>query len=276
MRWLPVVTSGCLALGLRSSGTAELDALLRRHVTVADPEECDTLCTHCRHVVTEVGGEKLGADFGSKLRRHCAGSDLVSDKQQCAGVTRMAESFLQSRDGDPATTPKAACADIQFWLLTLGRDLHALDTETTSDPACVLKVQSMTNVTEPVPRANFTKALKAGCKVSCDEVTRVADKVLADYNHPVTPKAYCRLHEDWLEKVGIYDVDSFFALLLGKATDAEKQQVKSSGKYPVPLQATRDENGKIFDILSRKPETPEHAGAWGGALALAALLAVTS
>merc|ERR1719408_289480 len=133
----------------------------------------------------------------------------------------------------------------------------------------------MTNVTTPVPKANFTAALGAGCTESCAEVTSVAEKALAEYHHPVTPKAYCRLHEDWLEKVGIYDVDAFFALLLGKATDAEKAQVRSSGKYPAPLQATRDENNKIFDILSRKPESPEQAGAWGAALALA-LLAVSS
>lgn len=273
MRWLPVVTAGCVALGLRSSGR-ELDALLQRFAGPVDPD-CDALCTKCRHVVGEVGGEELGVDFGARLRRNCAGSDLVPDKKQCAGVTRMAETFTSwmVEDDERAKTPVEACTDIQRWLLTIARDLHALDTATVSDPACIRKVQNMTSVTAPVPKANFTKALKDGCTVSCDEVILVASHVLEDYDHPVTPKAYCRLHEDWLEKVGIYDVDAFFSLLLGKTTDGAAQDTQvRSGKYPGPLQATRDQNSKIFDILSRKAATQASAGA----LALAALVAVLS
>lgn len=240
-----LLLTGCLALGLRSS-SRELDARLRGHLGASSLAECEK-------IVEEVAGPAVGPDFGARLRRHCAASKAVKDKAKCSGVTRMAEESMVAK---PARTPKEACTDIEAWMLTIARDLHALDTTTVSDPACVAKVQQITKITAPVPAANFSAALKSGCEVSCEEVNSVADRVLADVKHNVTPKAYCRLHEDWLEHAGIYDVDVFFTLVLGEeaqTTDADEGTGKD-GSWPDALQGSRDENGKIFDILARKPE----------------------
>jgi len=288
MRWLPLLGSLVSALGLRSSRPRKLDALTQlAELVIEPPSACDELCLQCRTVVQDIAGDALGVDFGSRLRRHCAASSLVTEKKQCAGVTRMAESFLVSEDGSLATTPNAACADIQHWLVTLARDLHALKIQKAGDPACIHQVQTMTNVTAPVDAANFTAALAKGCTVSCPEVKSVAAKVLADVTHPVTPKAYCRLHEDWLDKVGIYDVDAFYALVLGKTATGVKEEEPAtdeaaaaaeapakSGSYPDALKESRDVQEKIFETLSHGPEQVKPSAT--AALAVLAVFAVVA
>merc|ERR1719353_1840759 len=68
------------------------------------------------------------------------------------------------------------------------------------------------------------------------------------------PKLYCKLHDDYLEDIGIYDVDSLFALVFGHNEGPSSSVVASRGEYPQALQATRDENAKVFEILASEPE----------------------
>jgi hypothetical protein len=84
----------------------------------------------------------------------------------------------------------------------------------------------------------------------------------------VTPKLYCKLHDDYLEDIGIYDVDGLFALIFGHAEGATSsvEVAASSGEYPKALQATREENAKVFEILANEPEKPHSVSVAGAAV----------
>lgn len=232
-----------LGTGLRSSHK-KLYALDLKKLPEAD----------CKLVLEEITDGKVDSTLPALLRRHCAASDAVQDKAKCAGVTRLTEEALA---GSSAETPDAACKDLEKWLLTLARDLHGLNITTAGDPACVQAVQGMTGK-DAMPAKNFTHAMAKGCEVSCKEVISVANHVLADVKpeRELTPKLYCRMHEDWLSDVGVYDIDALFALVLGGAQAKKKDAVVSAGEFPKALEDTRGENEKIFEALAKKPTTP--------------------
>merc|ERR550514_1152230 len=126
----------------------------------------------------------------------------------------------------------------------------------------------------PLPKQNFTQALAKGCTTSCKEVVKMANRVLSDDRLPaadeaaVTPKLYCKLHDDYLDDIGIYDVDGLFALVFGHTEGQASAVAASSGEYPKALQATRDENAKVFEILANEPDKPHSVSLAGAVLGL--------
>jgi hypothetical protein len=269
MAWWLLAT--CAAV-LRSSNT-QLDVLTARDalsdLTSAEP--------HCEKTLDELTDGKVDKTLPALLRRHCAGSDVIQKKEKCAGVTRLTEEALGDSE---STSTGAACQRLEKFFLYVARDLQALNVSSSGDTHCVQSVAAMTGTNEPLPKKNFTQALAKGCTTSCKEVVKMANNVLSDDRLPaedeaaVTPKLYCKLHDDYLDDIGIYDVDGLFALVFGHAEGQTTSVAASSGEYPKALQATRDDNAKVFEILANEPEKPHsvpekpHSVSHAGALVL--------
>jgi hypothetical protein len=271
MAWWLFAT--CLAV-LRSSNT-QLDVLTARDalsdLTSSEPR--------CEKTLDEITDGKVDKTLPALLRRHCASSEVIQKKEKCAGVTRLAEEALGDAE---ATSSGAACQRLEQFFLFVARDLQALNVSASGDTHCVHSVAEMTG-TEPLPKENFTSALAKNCTVSCKEVVKMANLVLSEDRLPaadeaaVTPKLYCKLHDDYLDDIGIYDIDGLFALVFGHAegtsTPVVASSTSSSGEYPKALQETRDENAKVFEILANEPSEPSepqkpHSVSLAGALVL--------
>jgi hypothetical protein len=252
MAWWLLAT--CWAVS-RSSNT-QLD-VLTAHDALSDLTSAEP---HCEKTLDEITDGKVDKTLPALLRRHCAGSDVIQKKEKCAGVTRLTEEALG--DSEP-TSSGAACQRLEKFFLFVARDLQALNVSSSGDTHCVKSVTAMTGTSEPLPKQNFTQALAKGCTESCKEVVKMANRVLSEDRLPaadkgaVTPKLYCKLHDDYLDEIGIYDVDGLFALVFGHSEGAATAVVASSGEYPKALQATRDENAKVFEILANEPSEPE-------------------
>merc|ERR1719359_104619 len=54
------------------------------------------------------------------------------------------------------------------------------------------------------------------------------DRLPAADEAAVTPKLYCKLHDDYLDDIGIYDIDGLFALVFGHAEGPSTSVVASS------------------------------------------------
>jgi hypothetical protein len=251
----------------RSSNT-QLDVLTARDalsdLTSAEP--------NCEKTLEEITDGKVDKTLPALLRRHCASSDVIQKKEKCAGVTRLTEEALGS--SEPSSSG-AACQRLEKFFLFVARDLQALNVSSPGDTHCMQSVAAMTGTREPLPKQNFTQALAKGCTVSCKEVVKMSNRVLSEDRLPaadeaaVTPKLYCKLHDDYLDDIGIYDVDGLFALVFGHAEgpSTKSSVATASGKeYPKALQVTRDENAKVFEILASEPEKPHSVSLAGAAV----------
>merc|ERR1719353_2652306 len=264
MAWWLLAT--CWAVS-RSSNT-QLD-VLTAHDALSDLTSAEP---HCEKTLDEITDGKVDKTLPALLRRHCASSDVIQKKEKCAGVTRLTEEALGSSE---PTSSGAACQRLEKYFLFVARDLQALNVSSPGDTHCMQSVATMTGTREPLSKENFTSALAKNCTVSCKEVVKMSNKVLSEDRLPaadkaaVTPKLYCKLHDDYLDDIGIYDIDGMFALVFGHSEGPSTSVAASTGsrEYPQALQATRDENAKVFEILASEPEKP-HSVSVAGAIAL--------
>lgn len=241
---------GVVTAALRN--TQELYAQLYAHVGSKSESACEAS-------LREMTGGNVTKELPAQIRRACTSSPVVEDKDKCAGVTSMASLAVSARGvGEPEMSPAEACVELEAFLLRLARDLHAIGATEAASPLCIKTVTEHTGSTPKSP-SNFTAGLLSACNVSCEDVEWVAEEVLSNVTHDITPKSYCRLHEDWLEEQGIYDIDAFFALVMGQNSLAAAAS-NHAGNYPDALQASRDSNAAVYEILSRRPEAHSSVG----------------
>lgn len=271
----------CLAGALRferavftHAHRAEVEAAVK-----ARSESCET-----KLAAFAVNGSIAVATLPQGVKVACAAD--FPQKDQCPGVTRLLSQALltcapeRREDGvvqcggnsseaaadlsgpNATVTPGDACKRVQNFLVTVARDIEAVHAEYPGSPACVAEVGKLSTqeISGLLPPANFSTALSQGCTESCEEVSFVASQVLEGVGHRVSPKTYCHLHDLWLQSVGILNVNAFFSFVYKSDALADPPlEVAPTGQFPPALEASRQQNAKLFDILARQPQVPSAA-----------------